>query len=72
MPTPKKNEKESEFVSRCVGDKEMLKEFPDQKQRIAVCYSKWKQHTKGELEQAFGKVLGLENQKETENGAQGT
>jgi len=40
-PTPKNKEKKSEFVSRCIGDNQVEKDFPDQKQRIAVCYSQW-------------------------------
>jgi len=38
---PKNKEKKSEFVSRCIGDTQSNKDFPDQKQRIAVCYSQW-------------------------------
>ena len=41
IPKPKNKEKKSEFVSRCIGDTQMGKDFPDQKQRIAVCYSQW-------------------------------
>lgn len=41
MPVPKrgKNEDSSKFMSRCMGDPKMGKEFPDQKQRTAVCMS---------------------------------
>jgi hypothetical protein len=47
MPSPAKTgETESEFVSRCMGDSNMNKEFPDQKQRAAVCFSKYKQAKK--------------------------
>jgi hypothetical protein len=42
IPSPKKSEKQSDFVSRCMGDETMNKEFPDQKQRAAVCYSQFK------------------------------
>lgn len=41
IPSPKNSEKQSEFVSRCMGDETMSKEFPNQKQRAAVCYSQW-------------------------------
>jgi hypothetical protein len=41
LPSPKKQEKRSEFVSRCIGDNQTAKDFPDQKQRIAVCYTQW-------------------------------
>jgi hypothetical protein len=43
---PKNKEKKSEFVSRCIGDTTINKDFPDQKQRIAVCYSQWEQAKK--------------------------
>jgi hypothetical protein len=39
---PKKSEKQGDFVSRCMGDETMNKDFPDQKQRAAVCYSQFK------------------------------
>jgi hypothetical protein len=42
LVTPKKSEKQGDFVSRCMGDETMNKEFPDQKQRAAVCYSQFK------------------------------
>jgi DNA-binding ferritin-like protein len=41
LPKPKNKEKKSEFVSRCIGDTQSNKDFPDQKQRIAVCYAQW-------------------------------
>lgn len=42
LPKPNKNEKEQEFVSRCMSSETMNKEFPEQKQRAAVCYSQYK------------------------------
>lgn len=39
MPTPHKGEDEATFVSRCMADEVMNKDYPDQKQRAAVCYS---------------------------------
>jgi hypothetical protein len=41
LPSPQKQEKRSEFVSRCIGDDQTAKDFPDQKQRIAICYTQW-------------------------------
>lgn len=43
---PSKNEKQSEFISKCMGDSTMNKDFPDQKQRAAVCYSQFKRKAK--------------------------
>lgn len=39
MPIPKKNpnEDKDKFVSRCMGNETMKKEYPDQKQRVAIC-----------------------------------
>lgn len=38
MPEPQKpSETDQEFVKRCMADKEMLREFPEEDQRLAVC-----------------------------------
>lgn len=37
---PKKGESKEDYISYCMGA--ILKEYPDQKQRTAVCYSYWK------------------------------
>lgn len=39
MPYPKPGEKKSEYISRFVSDAEAKKDFPDEKQRLAVAYS---------------------------------
>jgi len=39
VPTPGKGERSRAFISRCVSDRRMVREFPDVKQRLAVCYS---------------------------------
>lgn len=41
LPTPNKNESQDKFIQRCMGNDTMLNEYPDEKQRSAVCYSKW-------------------------------
>lgn len=41
MPTPQKDEEKDSFITRCMGSPEMELEFPDQKQRFAVCNSMW-------------------------------
>ena len=42
MPIPSKRKKEDKnsFMSRCMGDEVMKKDFPQQSQRVAVCMSK--------------------------------
>jgi hypothetical protein len=37
IPTPNKNEKKDEFIGRCMADEKMISEYPDAKQRYAVC-----------------------------------
>lgn len=46
LPSPKKDEKQSDFISRCMGNSVTNKDFPDQKQRAAVCYAQWKKKKK--------------------------
>ena len=37
IPNRKKGEEKQAFVSRCMGDEVMKKEYPDGKQRVAIC-----------------------------------
>lgn len=41
LPKPSDNEQKNDFLSRCMKDSVMNKEFPDYKQRMAVCESQW-------------------------------
>lgn len=44
MPIPKRNPNESEdnFISRCMSNPTMKKEYPDSKQRVAICINQLK------------------------------
>lgn len=50
IPSPRlsgdNKESEKEFVSRCAGNTQMNKDYPDNKQRVAVCYSVYRQALK--------------------------
>ena len=46
LPKPNKNEKQKDFIQRCMSNETMKKEYPDQKQRSAVCYTQWKDRNK--------------------------
>jgi hypothetical protein len=37
IPNKRKDEDKTKFVSRCMGDKIMKKDYPDNKQRVAIC-----------------------------------
>ena len=39
IPVPKGGETEDDFISGCMGT--LKDEFPDEKQRLAVCYKSW-------------------------------
>jgi len=40
IPNRKENEERQQFISRCMSDKNMKKDFPGSEQRVAVCLSK--------------------------------
>jgi len=42
LPTPKPNEKQADFMPRCVNDPVIQKEFKNKQQRVAVCYNQFK------------------------------
>src|SRR3972149_7868276 len=44
MPEPRTEEKEANFIVRCMGDEVMVGEYPDEKQRVAVCNTQWREH----------------------------
>ena len=56
LPKPSKKETEQEFVSRCMGDDMMNKDFKDQKQRAAVCYSQYKKRVKNKGQASWDDV----------------
>ena len=37
LPKPKKGQTEDDFIAQCMSDTKMTAEFPDRKQRFAVC-----------------------------------
>lgn len=37
IPTRQKNEQRDRFISRCMANGTMRREYPDQQQRLAVC-----------------------------------
>lgn len=42
IPKPNDNEKSKDFVARCMGNDVMKKDYPDEKQRVAVCLGQTK------------------------------
>lgn len=50
MPTPNMGENSDQFVNRCMSDGQMISEFPDQRQRFAVCQAKFDNKSRSKLE----------------------
>jgi HK97 family phage prohead protease len=46
LPKPKKDENHDDFIDRCMSDEIMNSEFPDNKQRFAVCQVNWEHKDK--------------------------
>lgn len=46
----RKSATRSEHVHKCMSASQMLKEFPDPKQRLAVCNSLWEDKLSSDLE----------------------
>ena len=46
IPSPRANESQDEFISRCMGDDTMNEDYPDQEQRSGVCFSTWRNRDK--------------------------
>lgn len=42
LPIPKDDESQDDFIERCMGMQVIKDDFPDHKQRLAVCFSQWK------------------------------
>lgn len=42
LPNPRPNENMRQFVGRCMGDSKAIQEFPNKRQRYAVCINKYK------------------------------
>ena len=53
IPKPRKGEKDKDFLKRCMADDVMVREYPDRKQRYAICQSQLKKREKGETIMAF-------------------
>lgn len=42
LPTPRKNETEAKFIARFMENETVKKDYPTQKQRLAVAYSQFR------------------------------
>ena len=57
IPSPKDNEKSQDFVSRCMSNDSMKKDYPDSSQRVAVCLGQTKKNSKSLLQEVHDNLL---------------
>ena len=67
IPTPKKDESQKDFINRCMGNDTMVKEYPDQKQRAAICFNEFRTKRNAQItnENDFGMVFMTSDMKMT-------
>lgn len=58
IPKPEKDEDRQKFVSRCMGDESMKKDYQDTKQRVAVCLGQTKKSKSSLFDQVL-EILGF-------------
>lgn len=57
MPLPKPTGgDQKKWISSCMSNETMKKEYPKQKQRLAVCYSQWRRRNKAEIEEIIKSI----------------
>lgn len=71
IPTPRSSEhKKSDFISRCMSDPVMVKEF-EQDKRAGICYSQWDKKKKKKSNGSISLTAGTEefifNESDVEN-----
>ena len=64
MPTPRQNETQQEFVSRCVASDVVQQDFDTQSQRLAVCYSQWRQSQERDMDTETKLLSQIKNRKQ--------
>jgi hypothetical protein len=58
IPQPRKDEDSQKFVSRCMSDETMKKDYKDTKQRVAVCLGQTKKSKSSLIDQVM-EILGF-------------
>ena len=57
LPKPRKKEDKNEFISRCMSDDIMRKEYKDNKQRVAVCLTQFQNIEKSKKAKLVGMMF---------------
>lgn len=59
IPKPKPNEDSQKFVARCMGNETMKKDYPDNKQRVAICLGQTRRKEKASIFDYVLDILGF-------------
>lgn len=57
IPSRKQNEDKNKFVSRCMSNETMKKDYPDSKQRVAICLGETRQSKSSLIERVHDSLL---------------
>jgi hypothetical protein len=57
IPSRKQNEDKQKFVSRCMSNETMKKEYPDSKQRVAICLGQTRKSKSSLIEEVHDNLL---------------
>ena len=57
IPNPHQNEDKQKFMSRCMSSEVMKKDYPDSKQRVAICLGQTKKKTGSIIEEVHDALL---------------
>jgi HK97 family phage prohead protease len=61
IPTPRAEEEQNDFISRCMSNETMKDDYPDNDQRLAVCFSAWERGQEDKSMQEHESRFGRDN-----------
>jgi hypothetical protein len=67
MPIPNAEETRKMFIARCMSNFVMKEDFPDRKQRAAVCFKQWRDNMSEEFKERMLRYPVTENEDGTKN-----
>lgn len=59
IPKPKQNEDKQKFIARCMGNETMKKDYPDNKQRVAICLGQTRKKSNASIFDYVMEILGF-------------
>lgn len=57
IPSPKPNQDKNDFMQKCMSNETMKKEYPDSKQRTAICISQTKKSKSDLIEEVYDNLF---------------